>query len=426
MAVYLSLGSNLGDRRDNLRRAIEGLGRQSIVVERIAPVVESPALLPPQAAPEWNLPFLNTVAECRTALTPEPLLAALKRIEQDLGRSDTRHWAPRPIDIDILLFDDVVVATDRLVIPHPGLATRPFFLTPLAALAPRLRIPGLGRSPLELSRARGNGIPLWMGIVNLTPDSFSDGGEADDWGAVEPRIDSMIAAGAHIIDFGAESTRPGATPLTPEQEWARLAPTLERVVARLGSNPLRPRLSVDTYHPEVARRALDAGVDIVNDVGGLTLPGMLELAARSRAEFIAMHNLGLPADPARTLPAADNVAEKVEAWLDRRLAEWTAAGLDLARIVFDPGIGFGKNPLASLELMRDISRFGRKGIRVLVGHSRKSFMGQFASRERAERDLVTVGASIALAARGVDILRVHNVEQHAAAWRGWAHLQRDD
>jgi len=425
MAVYLSLGSNLGDRRDNLQKAIEALGRHALVVERIAPVVESPAMLPPQAAPEWNLPFLNTVAECRTALAPEQLLAALKRIERDLGRSDTRHWAPRPIDIDILLFDDIVVKTDLLAIPHPGLATRSFFLTPLAALAPRLRIPGLERSPLELSRERGNGIPLWMGIVNLTPDSFSDGGEAATWDAVESRVDSMMAAGAHIIDFGAESTRPGATPLTAEQEWARLAPALERIVAKLGTNPLRPRISVDTYHPEVARRALVGGIDIVNDVGGLTLPDMLELAAGSRAEFVAMHNLGLPADPGRTLPAAGSAADQVEEWLDRRLAEWNSAGLELARIVLDPGIGFGKNPLQSLELMREIGRFTSRGLRLLVGHSRKSFMGQFASREPAERDLVTVGASIALAARGVDILRVHNVEQHAAAWRGWAHLQQD-
>jgi 2-amino-4-hydroxy-6-hydroxymethyldihydropteridine diphosphokinase/dihydropteroate synthase len=426
MAVYLSLGSNLGDRRDNLRRAIESLGRHEIVVGRVAPVVESPALLPPDAEPGWNLPFLNTVAECRTSLAPESLLTALKRIEQDLGRRDPRRWAPRPIDIDILLFEHLVVRTDRLVIPHPGLATRPFFLTPLAALAPRLVVPGLPRSPLEMSRTRGNGIPLWMGIVNLTPDSFSDGGEAATWDAVEQRIDAMIAAGAHIIDFGAESTRPGATPLTPGQEWDRLGPTLERIVARLGSNPLRPRLSVDTYHPEVARRAIETGIDIVNDVGGLASPGMLELATGSRALFVAMHNLGLPADPGETLPADRSAVDQVEEWLDRRLDEWSSAGLDLARVVFDPGIGFGKNPLQSLELMRGIDRFLAKGLRLLVGHSRKSFMGQFASRDRAERDLVTVGASIALAARGVDILRVHNVEQHASAWRGWAHLQPDD
>jgi dihydropteroate synthase/2-amino-4-hydroxy-6-hydroxymethyldihydropteridine diphosphokinase len=425
MAVYLGLGSNLGDRRDNLRTALKSLRQHSIDVRSVSPVVESPAMLPPQAPAEWNLPFLNTVVECRTALAPEPLLDAIKRIERDLGRSDTRHWAPRPIDIDILLHDETIVASDRLVIPHPGLATRAFFLTPLAALRPGLRIPGLAGSALELSRAAGTGIPLWMGIVNLTPDSFSDGGEAASWSAVESRIDSMTAAGVHILDFGAESTRPGATALTADQEWARLEPTLERVTTRLKDDPLRPRLSVDTYHPEVARRALAAGIDIVNDVGGLTLPAMLELAAGSSALFVAMHNQGLPADPDRTLPPGESAAAQVEAWLDARLADWDTAGIDLDRIVFDPGIGFGKNPLQSLELMREIRRFRRKGLRLLVGHSRKSFMAAFANRERAERDLVTLGASLALAAQGVDILRVHNVEQHTAAWRGWAHVTNE-
>jgi len=424
MAVYLSLGSNLGDRRDNLRKALAALRGRSIAVERVSPVVESPAMLPPEAPPEWNLPFLNAAVECRTTLAPELLLAEIKRIERELGRNDTRHWAPRPIDIDILLYDDAEIATDPLVIPHPGLATRPFFLTPLAALAPRLRIPGVGRSPLELSRTHGNTIPLWMGIVNLTPDSFSDGGEAQDPKALESRIDSMTAAGTHIIDFGAESTRPGATPLAADEEWARLEPALERVITRLGRDPLRPRLSVDTYHPEVARRALACGVDIINDVGGLSQPGMLDLAAGSRADFVAMHSLGLPADPGRTLSTGRSAVDQMEAWLDGRLAEWTARGLDLDRIVFDPGIGFGKNPLQSLDLMRGIGRFAGKDLRLLVGHSRKSFMGAFASRDRAERDLVTVGASIALAARGVDILRVHAVLQHVAAWRGWAHLQQ--
>jgi dihydropteroate synthase len=265
-----------------------------------------------------------------------------------------------------------------------------------------------------------------MGIVNLTPDSFSDGGEAASWDAVEARIDSMIAAGVHILDFGAESTRPGATALTADQEWARLGPTLERVAARLSGDPLRPRLSVDTYHPEVARQALAGGVDIVNDVGGLTLPAMLELAAGSNALFVAMHNQGLPADPARTLATDASAADQVEAWLDRQLDVWASAGIGLERIVFDPGIGFGKNPLQSLELMREIARFRRPGLRILIGHSRKSFMAAFANRERAERDLVTLGASLALAARGVDMLRVHNVEQHTAAWRGWMHLQSEN
>jgi dihydropteroate synthase len=281
-------------------------------------------------------------------------------------------------------------------------------------------------SALAQSRSRGIGIPLWMGIVNLTPDSFSDGGAMHSWDRIESRIDSMIASGAHILDFGAESTRPGARQLTADEEWARLEPVLERVVGKLAGDPLRPRLSVDTYHADVARRALDCGIDIVNDVGGLGTPEMLELAASTSAEFVAMHNLGLPANPGRILSTTSSAADQVEAWLDGRLESWRSAGIDSSRIVFDPGIGFGKNPLQSLELLREIERFRNKGLRLLVGHSRKSFMTAFASPDLAERDLVTTGASLALVARGVDILRVHNVEQHTVAWRGWMHLQSPD
>jgi 2-amino-4-hydroxy-6-hydroxymethyldihydropteridine diphosphokinase/dihydropteroate synthase len=423
MAVYLCLGSNVGDRRDHLRTALAALAAGVIDIDRISPVVESPAMLPPDSPPEWNSPFLNLVVECRTKLAPLQLLDALKRIERDLGRGDAPRWAPRSIDIDILLFDDLSLDSGSLVIPHPGLATRAFFLTPLAALAPGLRIPGHAETVLRRSRARGSGIPLWMGIVNLTPDSFSDGGEVCSWTEVESRIDAMISGGVHILDFGAESTRPGAAPLTADEEWGRLEPILLRVIDKLGGDPLRPKLSVDTYHPAVAKRALDCGIDIINDVGGLTAPDMRALAASSRADFVGMHNLGLPADPGRTLPRGSSAADQVEAWLDRQLDEWIAAGIDRDRIIFDPGIGFGKNPLQSLELLRQIGRFQHKGLRLLVGHSRKSFMAAFASRNRQERDLVTLGGSLALCARGVDILRVHAVEDHVAAYRGWIHLQ---
>ena len=423
MAIYLGLGSNRGDRRDNLHAALTQLATESVDVLRVSPVVESPALLPAGAPPEWNSPFLNLVAECRSTLSPEALLARLKSIETKLGRKADGRWAPRPIDIDILTFDDLVLESDELTIPHPALANRPFVLTPLAALSPRLQIPGLGRSARELDIRLGRRIPLWMGILNLTPDSFSDGGEAETWPQVESRIDAMLANGVQILDFGAESTRPGAPRLSAPEEWSRLAPTLSHVFDKLGDDRLRPRISVDTYHAEVAAEALALGADIVNDVGGLTDPGMLELAADTGKDFVAMHNLGLPADPRVTLDPDRSAVDQVETWLDDRLRAWEQQGLDLDRIVFDPGIGFGKNPLQSLELLRGIDRFTNKGVRVLVGHSRKSFMTTFAGSTTQERDLATVGISIALCARGVDILRVHNATDHVTAYRGWVHSQ---
>lgn len=423
MAIYLGLGSNRGNRRENLRSALTELANESVAVLRVSPVVESPALLPADAPPDWNSPFLNLVAECRSSLSPEELLRRLKLIETRLGRSDARRWAPRPIDIDVLTFDDITLQSDQLVIPHAGLTQRAFVLSPLASLEPGLEIPGTGRTAHELNAGLGRRIPLWMGIVNLAPDSFSDGGENETWSEVESRIEQMADCGVQILDLGAESTRPGATPLTEDEEWERLAPMLARVTEKFADDWLRPRISVDTYHADVAARALDLGVDIINDVGGLSDPRMIELAATNETDFIAMHNLGLPANPNIVLDTAKSAVDQVEAWLDRQLETWRSHGIDVNRVVFDPGIGFGKTPLQSLELLQQIDRFANKGLRILVGHSRKSFMKSFAGNEMKGRDLATIGGSMALCASGVDILRVHNAIDHVAAYRGWAHLQ---
>jgi dihydropteroate synthase len=199
---------------------------------------------------------------------------------------------------------------------------------------------------------------------------------------------------------------------------------LTRLVAKHAGARLKPLVSVDTYHADTARRALAAGADMINDVSGLTQPAMIELAATNRNDWVAMHHVSVPADAKRLLPVDQDPGEAVERWLAERVRDWERAGLDLERIVFDPGIGFGKNPLQSLKLLRHLRRYERYGLRCLVGHSRKSFMQAFAGADKTERDLFTLGASLALCAQGVEILRVHNVPAHVAAYRGWAHLCR--
>lgn len=423
MQTYLGLGSNLGDRRGNLRRGIEELEHANVRVRRISPVVESAALLPPSASPEWNRPFLNLVLACETSYRPEELRSIIKRIEAELGRSGAQRWSPRPLDIDILTWGDAQIRTEALTIPHRYTHERSFVLTPLVALEPRLRLPGRSeKTLLEWSASTADHIPLWMGIVNLTPDSFSDGGRYLEWAALETLVDGMLDAGVHIIDLGAESTRPGAALLQPAEEWRRLEPMLDRVQERLATDRLRPLVSVDTYHPETARRALDRGVDMINDVTGLTNPAMIELAGDGRTDWIAMHSLGVPADKTVTLPSGQSAMIAVSAWLESQLERWMAAGLDLNRVIFDPGIGFGKDPLQSLELLRSAGSFRRHGLRVLVGHSRKSFFNQLTTAAARDRDLATLGASLALCTQGVDILRVHDVPLHAEAYRGWSHV----
>ncbi len=424
MTILLSLGANLGDRRETLESALQRLAPAGIRLLRVSPAVESPALLPPDAPSDWNRPYLNIAAECESLLSPYELLDALKQIEAELGRTPSARWSPRPIDIDIVLFDNLVLNEERLKIPHVGMFERAFVLTPLAAIAPSRIIPGSnGRTVLAAERALRRPIPLWMGIINVTPDSFSDGGRHREWQAVQETIATMTESGAAYLDFGAESTRPGATALTADQEWARLAPVLEPAMDWLNARALRPAGSIDTYHPEVAARAIELGVDTINDVGGLLHPDMLTLAASDSVDWIAMHQLSLPADRELTLPAERSAPDQVDEWLDRRLTEWTRAGIALERVCFDPGVGFGKTPLQSMQILQDIDRFIRDDLRVLVGHSRKSFMRPIGGDDAQTRDLLTIGASLELGRRGVDVLRVHDVAAHVSAWRGFAHAQ---
>ena len=425
MRIYLGLGSNLGDRRKNLAQAIDLLARRPLRVERVSPVVESPALLPGGAPPEWNRPYLNLAVACESEASPETLREWSKDIEQRLGRTPGPRWSPRPMDVDILLYGDQQLRTESLTIPHPDLRGRNFVLTPLVALRPRLVPPGSGgRTLLDYSRELPNHIPLWMGIVNVTPDSFSDGGRFQQWEAVEPLVESMLEAGVHLIDVGGESTRPAAAPPGGDREWARVAPVLEALLEMRGDDPLGPRICIDTYRPETARRALRLGVDAINDVSGLDSPPMIELAGESGAEFIAMHQLSLPADPGVTLRHDLDPVEAVDAWMMERAELWDRAGLDPNRIIVDPGIGFGKTPGQSLELIRRAGDFRRHGFRVLVGHSRKSFLNPFVGDGMAGRDLATAGLSLDLCGQGVDILRVHDVPLNVGAYRGWALARR--
>ena len=382
-------------------------------------------MLPDDAPADWNRPFLNLVAHCRTDAAPTDVLDGLKAIERELGRVDRGRWAPRPIDLDLLLYGRETLATDRLRVPHPGIAERAFVLTPLAALEPRLTIPG----PRHAHRARASRaparhhLPLWMGIVNLTPDSFSDGGElAELTRPSEARVAELVAAGAELIDLGAESTRPGATPLTADEEWARLEPALGRLVDRYRGELLRPRLSIDTYHVETARRALALGADIINDVSGLTTPAMLELAATSGADFVAMHNLGVPADKTRTLPADQDPTAAVERWLEERIARMGARGtrsrahrvrsrhrLRQERAAVVAAVA-QRRALSSLRLAP-----ARRALAQVVHASRRG------GRSRRSRSVHGRRVAASSARAGVDILRVHNVAAHTAAYRGWAH-----
>lgn len=249
-----------------------------------------------------------------------------------------------------------------------------------------------------------------MGIVNVTPDSFSDGGRfLDPEAAVEHGL-NLVANGARILDVGGESTRPGAVPVGEAEELARVIPVVERLCKATDV-----AISIDTSKAAVARAALAAGASIVNDVSGLERdPDMLGVIAASSCGVCLMHMRGCPSTM-QDDPQYSDVVAVVKEYLARRRDLLVGAGVSLDRIAVDPGIGFGKTDDHNLELLRRVGELHTLGCRVLVGHSRKSLLGRILGDPGADRSAATVGVSVWLASQGVHILRVHDVGPTADA-----------
>lgn len=240
-----------------------------------------------------------------------------------------------------------------------------------------------------------------MGIVNLTPDSFSGDGASETRRAID-HAKAQWEAGADLLDFGAESSRPGAEPASLAEELRRLMPVLEAVV------PWGVPISVDTYKPEVMAAALAAGADLVNDIYGLRMPGALDVVASSNAAVCVMHMQGEPLTMQHE-PVYDDVVAEVVDFLGSRVEAAIAAGIDPERIVVDPGFGFGKTLAHNLELFRALPAIGARGFPVLAGVSRKSMLGAITGRPVGDRLAASVAGALLAAERGAKILRVHDV-----------------
>lgn len=243
-----------------------------------------------------------------------------------------------------------------------------------------------------------------MGIVNATPDSFSDGGKFLDSNLAVEQSLRLAAEGAQIIDVGGESTRPGAPPVAREDELRRILPVVSDLAKH--SSVL---ISIDTTKADVARAALDAGAHIVNDISGLTFDAeMPAVCARARAGVVCMHIQGTP-QTMQDDPHYENVVEEICRFLEDRLVALEQQGVAREQVVIDPGIGFGKTAGHNLEILRNIKRLREIGRPVCIGHSRKGFLKKLLGRPVDERSFGTVGVSVAVALQGAEILRVHDV-----------------
>ena len=262
---------------------------------------------------------------------------------------------------------------------------------------------------LKLGKLELDGKCHVMGILNVTPDSFYDGGEHYDLVDTQKRVDAMINEGVEIIDIGGESTRPGSKPVTEEEELERVIPAIEYI-----SKEYDVPISIDTQKPEVAKKAIQAGACIVNDVGGLRNEDMISVVAEMKVPVIMMHMQGTPENMQKN-PQYGDVVEDIKEWLEERIIAAEKAGIKRSDIIVDPGIGFGKNLKHNLELLGRLNEFKGMAGGVLLGASRKSFIAMMTGNEGGDRLTGSLSAAIRGATGGVDILRVHDVKETLSA-----------
>ncbi|KAK9816707.1 hypothetical protein WJX72_004011 [[Myrmecia] bisecta] len=438
----IAFGANIGDRLANIQAALQLLPQHGVEILRYSRLYESDA-----AYVTEQPAFLNGAVAASTELSPKDLLAALKDIEARLGRSfHGQRWGPRPIDLDIIFYGGLSMQDELLEVPHARWAERSFVTAPLADLYSARELPcqqpGLAGMLERVHQVRSMpGHPgaddvglrcvlplpsnrLWqwqdrtavMGILNVTPDSFSGDGQVDSIDSVVARARGMLADGADILDVGGQSTRPGAQLLSPQAEARRVIPVISALQADLETKDAV--LSVDTFHSCVAAEAVAAGAHMVNDVsGGRMDPNMFAEVARLRVPYILMHMRGTPATmQSRENTSYASVCEDVGRELQSQAVQAIAAGIEPWRIITDPGIGFAKTAAGNLELIAGLQRVREQlsgplhQMPMLVGPSRKGFLGKLTGHKvAAERDHATAAAAALCVAAGASIVRAHNV-----------------
>lgn len=398
--------------------------------------------------------FVNGACEVATDLEPLALLDQLQSIENELGREKVIDKGPRNIDLDILLYDDLVFEHERLKIPHPGTYEREFVLRPLSEL-----IPGKALNPASpwkvtqdylnalepstpplttLTPLRPGMEPLralqssrkthTMAILNVTPDSFSDGGrnyrdqqsnEVEYYSRLYDKVEGFLDSGATIIDIGGQTTAPNAKPVYGREELERVLPAIALLTDKKGAlrKEFKFAISIDTYRASVAEGAVKAGAHIINDVSaGQMDKDMLPVMARLGVTVSLMHMRGTPETMNSMTDYPDGLIPTVAKELLERVAEAEEAGIKRWRIILDPGIGFAKTGEQNLEILRRLDELrdwpGLRGLPWLLGSSRKRFIGTYTGVKKAEKRQWGTAATVTASIQGgADIVRVHDVKE---------------
>jgi dihydropteroate synthase len=255
-----------------------------------------------------------------------------------------------------------------------------------------------------------------VGILNITPDSFSDGGNFDSLDTALTHLNKMMLDGADVIDIGAESTRPTATPISAEEEWRRLIKILPAIVAQVKKFPKKVKTSIDSYHFETIKKAQELGVDVINDVSGLVDENIVEFIAAKNIETVLMHNLKVPIIADVVINKNLNLTSQILAWAEDKISYLLSKNVKKSQLIFDPGIGFGKDAAQSIKILKNIDSFRSLNLPLYLGHSKKSFLqaidfSAFGSNlDSGEKTLIV---SKYLIKKNVEFLRVHDVKAHA-------------
>jgi dihydropteroate synthase/2-amino-4-hydroxy-6-hydroxymethyldihydropteridine diphosphokinase len=418
--AFLSLGSNLGNSSQNIEDAYGLLASKCKILKKSSTILTEPYGVTDQ--PD----FANSAIKVETELGPLELLEFIKSIETELGRVENGRWRERLIDIDIIFYDNLVLDTanedqelhaskdpivyNLLTIPHKDYHNRTFVLEPLLEIEPELVDPATGVKLIQTYRSLINCYAsifdsqstLIMGILNVTPDSFSDGGKNSSLELVIENYKQMVADGADIVDIGGESTRPKAVAVGLQEEIDRVIPVIQ---ATRSFDP-KTILSIDTYKPEVAELALQNGVDIVNDITGLTNPKMLAVISKYNCPIVIMHKKGDPATM-QDNPYYEDVVQEVYDFFVRQIEICKAAGIE--KIILDVGIGFGKRLQDNLDLIKNLEKFVELGYPILFGSSRKGMYRELFGLDVDNREEVTMATTAFVIQKKAKIVRVHNV-----------------
>lgn len=410
--IVIALGANLpsqfGTPRETLKRAMGEISKHDIrVLYQSSIYLTAPVPISDQP---W---YHNAVIGVATDKSPLELLKTLQLIENDFGRIRTERNAPRVIDLDIISYDDVVMESGELVIPHPRMHERAFVLYPLQDITKNWTHP-VTRKPVNTLIAElpaGQEIikedrPRIMGIVNVTPDSFSDGGQFNSTEAAIAHGLKLIEEGADILDIGGESTRPDAQAVSADEEQRRILPVI-RALKNAGA-----LISVDTRNASTMMAALEAGAGMINDITALSGEGAMDAVRKSACRICLMHMQGQPQTMQKN-PQYDDVVREVYTYLADRISVCVENGISKDRLIADMGIGFGKSVDHNIELFKNLSAFHELGIDMLLGASRKRFIegicgGTIPADQRLSGSLAAVAAACQ---HNLQIVRVHDVRE---------------